>query len=114
MPELRQEDGGPSEDGRRSTRRLSELRRRGEEADLGAVLPAQGERLVRHRLRRQEGRGGGGGEGRGGGGERVGREGREKGGRKDGEKVGEGGGQRVEGGGGGVGVPPPPGPSPCP
>src|SRR3954452_19462924 len=99
MPELRQEDGGPSEDGRRSTRRLSELRRRGEEADLGAVLPAQGERLVRHRLRQQEGgRGIAGVEGR-----EVGevREAREQGGGEVREQIGEqareGGRQRVEG-----------------
>src|SRR3954454_10761827 len=101
MPELRQEDGGPPEDGRRASRRLSDLRRRGEEADLGAVLPAQGERLVRHRLRRQEGRGGGGSEGPGEDGEQVGREGREQVGREGREQVGEqareGGGQRVEG-----------------
>src|SRR3954470_2545866 len=101
MPELRQEDGGPPEDGRRASRRLSDLRRRGEEADLGAVLPAQGERLVRHRLRRQEGRGRGGGEGRGEVGEQVGREVGEQVGREGREQVGEqvreGGGQRVEG-----------------
>src|SRR5436305_15028124 len=102
MPELWQEDGGSPEDERRSSRRLSELRRRGEEADLGAVLPAQGERLVRHRLRRQEGRGRGGSEGRGEVGEQGGGEGREQSGEQVGEQVREGGGQRVEGVGGRV------------
>src|SRR3954471_2690981 len=55
MPELREEDRGPPALRRCAPRRLPELRRRGEEAHLLAGLPVQGDRLVRHRLRRQEG-----------------------------------------------------------
>src|SRR5882757_3911279 len=56
MPELREEDGSHPKIRRRSPRRLPGLRRGGQEAHLFAGLPVQGDRLVRHRLRRQEGR----------------------------------------------------------
>src|SRR6476646_7538902 len=55
MPELREEDRGHPTFRGRSPRRLPGLRRGGQEAHLFAGLPVQGDRLVRHRLRRQEG-----------------------------------------------------------
>src|SRR5882724_8826241 len=54
MPGVWQEDRAVAEDERCPARRLSRVRRRGQEAVLVPGRPVQGDRLVRHRL--QEGR----------------------------------------------------------